>query len=395
MEMNQTKIVVALPIVFFLVFAMTIIPTSADQTSPPIDLARDPPILPPSVQRFSLMISWFDCDNTTGGGNVTGTYGNFYIDTSSGYEFSGANYWGFVYYQVSPVIVEVVAHPTDGWFLQNWTLDGVDIGNSAEIEVVTGCGLIMNLVATFNPLGTPPPTYTLTINSESCNSETLPSDCTTAPSSRVYAFTQTTMVTANAGIGWLFNNWILDGQTVGDFTDNPISVSFDSQNHTLIAVFNPIPVLPPTPTNYTLTISREAGGNNKFAFGTTDPAGGVYSYLANTQVTVTVYAYGEWYLEKWIFDGQDYANTTTFQVLMDTNHTLVAVFVPPSLIADVNGDGIVNTVDARIVENAFLSKPGDSNWNPIADLNHDGVVGILDAMMVSKDFGKNTLTSIG
>jgi hypothetical protein len=200
------------------------------------------------------------------------------------------------------------------------------------------------------------------------------------------------MVTANAGIGWLFNNWILDGQTVGDSTSNPISVSFDSQNHTLVAVFNPIPVTPP-PTNYTLTISKEASGDSKFAFGETDPAIGVYTYPANTKVNVTVNLYGEWYLEKWIFDGQDYANTTTFQVLMNTNHTLIAVFVPPSLpslIADVNGDGIVNILDAIMVEKAFASKPGDSNWNPIADLNHDGVVSMLDIIIVARDFGKTS-----
>jgi Dockerin type I domain/Divergent InlB B-repeat domain len=381
MKMKQTAISFALPIAFFLVFATIILPIFAYQTER---------VVPPSsIQRFELTISWFDCDNTTGGGYVTATYANFYTPLN-GYEFSGANYWGFVYYQVNPVVVDVLAHPTDGWFLQSWTLDGVDIGNSTEIVVTTGCGLVMSLVAMFNPLGTPPPTYssyTLTINSGSCNNETLPSDCTTTPSSGVHVFTQTTMVTANAGTGWLFNNWIMDGQPVGDSTNNPINVSFDSKNHTLTAVFNPIPVTPPA-ANYTLTISKEAGGNNKFAFGETDPAIGVYVYPANTRVNVTVIPYAEWYLEKWIFDGKDYANTTTFQVLMNANHTLVAVFVPPRLAADVNGDGTVDTVDAGIVVEAFMSKPGDSNWNPIADLNHDGIVDMYDLIMVARDFGK-------
>jgi hypothetical protein len=393
MKMSQAKIVVALLVVFFLVFAMTIIPTFADQTPPPIDVLNEPPTPPPNVQRFELTISWFDCDNTTSGGNVTATYENFYISPSfGGHEFSGANYWGFVYYQVSPVVVDVVAHPTDGWFLQNWTLDGVDIGNSTEVRVVTSCGAIMNLVATFNPLQTPPPTYTLTINSESCNDETLPSDCTTIPSSGVYAFDQTTIVTANAGIDWQFNNWILDGQTVGNSTDNPISVSFDSQNHTLIAVFNPIPVTPPTPTNYTLTISKDAGGNNKFAFGSTDPALGVYVYPANTQVNVTAYPYAGWYLEKWIFDGQDYANTTTFQVLMDTNHTLTAIFSPinvlPEPVGDVNGDHVVDILDFSIIAKAFGSQPGQPNWDVRADLDGNGIVDIADVILAANFFSK-------
>jgi hypothetical protein len=36
----------------------------------------------------------------------------------------------------------------------------------------------------------------------------------------------------------------------------------------------------------------------------------------------------------------------------------------------------------------FLSTPSSSNWNPNADLNGDNVVNILDAIILSNHFGQ-------
>jgi hypothetical protein len=64
----------------------------------------------------------------------------------------------------------------------------------------------------------------------------------------------------------------------------------------------------------------------------------------------------------------------------------------PTLITDLNRDGVVNIVDIRIVARAFGSKLDihfpDPRWNPIADMNHDGIVNIIDISIVAKDFGK-------
>jgi hypothetical protein len=60
------------------------------------------------------------------------------------------------------------------------------------------------------------------------------------------------------------------------------------------------------------------------------------------------------------------------------------------IVGDINGDGVVNILDAILLANAFNSRPGDSNWNPKADLNGDGIVNILDAILLANDFGLGT-----
>jgi len=45
---------------------------------------------------------------------------------------------------------------------------------------------------------------------------------------------------------------------------------------------------------------------------------------------------------------------------------------------DVNRDGYINDADGDLLEAAFMSRPGDPNWNPDADLNQDLVVDLFD-----------------
>jgi hypothetical protein len=56
------------------------------------------------------------------------------------------------------------------------------------------------------------------------------------------------------------------------------------------------------------------------------------------------------------------------------------------LIGDINGDGVVNILDAILLANSFLATPSSSNWNPNADINGDGIVNILDAIMLANHF---------
>jgi parallel beta-helix repeat protein len=55
---------------------------------------------------------------------------------------------------------------------------------------------------------------------------------------------------------------------------------------------------------------------------------------------------------------------------------------------DINGDGVVNILDAIVLGNAFLATRGSTNWNPNADLNDDSTVNILDAIILGLNFGR-------
>jgi len=59
---------------------------------------------------------------------------------------------------------------------------------------------------------------------------------------------------------------------------------------------------------------------------------------------------------------------------------------------DLNGDGIVDSMDILIVAIAFGSKPGDPNWDIRADLfpqgSGDGVIDSLDILQVGLHFGE-------
>jgi parallel beta-helix repeat protein len=63
------------------------------------------------------------------------------------------------------------------------------------------------------------------------------------------------------------------------------------------------------------------------------------------------------------------------------------VFMPAG---DLNGDGIVNILDAVLAASAFGSSPGHPNWNSLADLNNDGIIDIFDLIILASNFGKTT-----
>lgn len=54
---------------------------------------------------------------------------------------------------------------------------------------------------------------------------------------------------------------------------------------------------------------------------------------------------------------------------------------------DLNGDNGVNIIDFSILNGAFGTSSGDSNFNPIADLNCDGGVNIVDVSILNGGFG--------
>lgn len=147
-----------------------------------------------------------------------------------------------------------------------------------------------------------PRTYTLTITATS-GGTTSP-----VPGSYVYDEGTSVQVTAFPNVNYKFVHWELDGSYNG--TANPTSVVMNS-NHTLKAVFAMI--------TYTLTISATSGG-------TTNPAPGTYVYDSGSSVDVTAAPSANYFFDHWVLDGSNAGSASPITVLMNSNHTLQAVF---------------------------------------------------------------------
>jgi hypothetical protein len=84
-------------------------------------------------------------------------------------------------------------------------------------------------------------------------------------------------------------------------------------------------------------------------------------------------------------------NGTTFDILINPNGTLSrfqAFMLEVTASPDLNRDGTADILDITIVAEAFRSRPGDANWNPVADLNGDSVVNIIDLSLLARSYGK-------
>jgi hypothetical protein len=57
---------------------------------------------------------------------------------------------------------------------------------------------------------------------------------------------------------------------------------------------------------------------------------------------------------------------------------------------DANGDGVVDLTDFGILERAWGSSPGMSNWDPRADFDQDGVVDLTDFGILELNWGYGT-----
>lgn len=78
-------------------------------------------------------------------------------------------------------------------------------------------------------------------------------------------------------------------------------------------------------------------------------------------------------------------NPRTLLVVADT--AITAYFKKKWCPGDVNGDGIVDILDATFLAGHFGSQWGDDEWDSRADLNADGAINILDAIILSGNFG--------
>lgn len=72
------------------------------------------------------------------------------------------------------------------------------------------------------------------------------------------------------------------------------------------------------------------------------------------------------------------------------DNTFVDGTVQIKIPGDINGDNLVNILDAGLLAYDFWSKPGDPKWNDgRSDINDDNKVNVLDAAWISYNFGRS------
>jgi hypothetical protein len=72
------------------------------------------------------------------------------------------------------------------------------------------------------------------------------------------------------------------------------------------------------------------------------------------------------------------------------DNTFIDGLLKVVIVGDVNGDGWVEMMDFYAASNAFMSRPGDPNWNPNADIyswpDGDGVIEMMDFFILGEHY---------
>ena len=200
--------------------------------------------------------------------------------------------------------------------------------------------------------------------------------------------------------GYQFNYWDVDGSSQGSQV-NPIIVVMNAA-HLAIARYTPT-----TPINTTITITNVTILKNIVGqgFSTTINATvaneGYYSETFNvtvyanstiigTLVNLTLASSNSATVPfTWNTGGfakGNYAISVYVSMSSNDTNSLVGGRVTVTIPGDINGDSIVNILDAIKLGISFLATPDKPNWNPNADINDDGIVNILDAIILADHF---------
>jgi uncharacterized protein YneR len=180
------------------------------------------------------------------------------------------------------------------------------------LNLILGLFLSINLVGLVRVYAQGP--YSLTVNTVGSGSVDLD------PTGGVYDEGTEVTLTANPDSGWEFSGWSDDLSG----TTNPESITMNSDK-TVTATFTKIPK-----KNTVLTVIVMGSGS-------TTPSQGIHSYEEGTEVNVTATADAGWMFDHWILDSVNVGSDNPYTVIMDSDHSLTAVFsdvMPPTIEID-------------------------------------------------------------
>ena len=224
---------------------------------------------------------------------------------------------GVYIYDVSSK-VHVDAIPLSGWKLDHWELDTINVGSNDSYEVTMHTDHILK--AAFVRIQ-----HYLTI--EVAGSGTTDP----APGNYIYDEGATFQVYAFPASGWNLDHWERDAVIEG--SGNPYKGVMNT-NQVLKAVFTKIPS-----PQHQLTV-QVAGS------GTTSPAAGNYSYDEGSRVSVDAIPASDWAFDHWELDNVSVVYVNPYEVGMDADHVLLAVFVQISSTPD---NAVVDVVSKTVV----------------------------------------------
>jgi len=256
-----------------------------------------------------------------------------------------------IYSYVNGTVVTMAATNDLGYAFDHWVLDGSSAGSSTSIPVTMNSD--HTLVAVFKPA----------ITYYALNVSVVGSGTTNNTGIHSYASGTSVTVTETPDDGYEFDHWVLDGSSAGSSTSIPVTMNSD---HTLVAVFKPLPY-------YTLTIQTTNGG-------TTNPSPGNISYVKGTNVTVSALPSSGYMFDHWVLDGSSAGSSATCTVTMNSDHTITATF----------GNYIVREYNPTIYRNVRWSSSYSLKASVYSgDMNNTNVIQEVDnyKVSISSDYG--------
>jgi len=245
--------------------------------------------------------------------------------------------------------VKLTAVADLGWSFSGWSEDLTGSSNPETIRMLSN----MTVNATFTQNE-----YTLTVSTVGSGS------VDKSPDQATYHYGDSVTLTATPSFGWMFSGW--SGDLSG--SDMPESITMDG-NKAVTATFAEIPT-------YDLTIDVSGSGS-------TVPSDGVHSYIEGIEVEVYSIPDSGWILDHWILDTVDVGSASFYNVTMDADHILTAVFrdiTPPT----------IEIISPQIITYSTTSVDLNFTVNEVTDW-----IGYsLDGAENTSIFGNTTLTGL-